>query len=85
MTWDVGFREKTAAWEMRGFWCCFMAGSWVFVFGYGIPDLYADKDDVFVQVWQIYELTRERETWVHYGQRSRQIRVSVVCWPGLGF
>ena len=31
-----------------------MAESWVFLFGYGIPDLYADKDDVFVQVWKIY-------------------------------
>ena len=55
------------------------------MFGYGIPDLYADKDDVFVQVWQIYGLIGERETWVHYGQRSRRIRVSIVCWPGLGF
>ena len=55
------------------------------MFGYSIPYKYTDKDDVFVQIWQIYRLTRERETWVHYGQRSRQIRVSVVCWPGLGF
>ena len=62
-----------------------MAESWVFVFGYGILDLYADKDDFFVHVWQIYGLTREREAWVHYGQRSRRIRVSVVCSPGLGF
>ena len=38
-----------------------MAGNWVFVVGYGIPYLYADKDDVFVQISQIYGLTRERE------------------------
>ena len=45
-----------------------MAESWVFVFGYGIPDLYAEKDDVFVQVWQIYGLTGERETWYITGR-----------------
>ena len=38
-----------------------MAESWVFVFGYGIPDLFSDKEDVFVQLWHIYGLTRERE------------------------
>ena len=77
--------QKTATWEMRGFLCCLMAESWVFVFGYGIPDLYADKDDVFVQLWKIYGSNGERETSAHYGQRSRQIRVSVMYWPGLGF
>ena len=60
MTWSRK-EQKTATWEMRGFSCCFMAGSWVLVFGYGFPDLYADKNDVFVQVWQNYgQLERER-------------------------
>ena len=44
-----------------------MDGSWVLVFGYGFPDLYADKNDVFVKVWQSYGSTREREIWGHYG------------------
>ena len=31
------------------------------MFGYSIPHLYTDKDDVFVNIWQIYRLTGERE------------------------
>ena len=67
------------------FQCCFRAEIWVFVIGYNVSYLYTNKDYVFVQIWQIYGSTGERETWVHYGQRSRQIRVSVVYWPDLGF
>ena len=62
-----------------------MAESSVFVFGYSVSYLYTNKYDGFVQIWQNYGSTGEKETWAHYSRRSGKIRLSVVLWPGLGF
>jgi len=54
------------------------------VCGYGFPDLYPDKKNVVVQVWQSCGSTGERGIWELFGQRSRRIRAVVGYWPDIG-